>query len=465
MHFRNALLFLLLLTSFSTSASIGNRFGLTSEGAAIAGATVGASSISSASVFDNPAQMSFLPEGEKSPSIHFHWSILYSDPQFSEIRNVVVENPVNSDINNGNTPRYSDVNTDYPATFGQSLGFSIRSKKSDHHWGIGAIAYLPLNHIALVDSGETFVPEYVLHRGSTQKPEFQFAFSGLITDRFSLGFGVYLGAKLTSDTTVFLNQGSGTRSSMRVAANIKTEATPYLGATVLLSKTLSAGTVIHLASHAPETLNVQAGARAIGNVSALDFAFSSVGTPYYEPFSIRSGTQWRYANEETLSLQLEYQDWSKYEAPSILILDPNTQTCSPNCGVDFSQGVKFSHPTRSVFIPRIGHTWSFGGSEFRIGYAYRPGIYRDIPNGAGNMIDPDEHRLTTGYGWEVASLPFFDAPGRFSLHAAYSLYPKKSVVKTSGDENENTLNSKIGAPGYETGGSEWGSGFTLELFL
>ncbi len=454
---------MVLLLSFSGSAeaAVGDRFGYTSEDAALAGALAGSAEISSSSAFDNPAQMSFLPDGESAngAGLRFHWSVLYSKPKFADIHGVVVENPVNSDQTTGNA-RIANVDTDYPATFGQSLGFSVRSKKSDRHWGFGAVAYLPLDRFALLDSGESFVPEYTLHRGRTQKPEFQMALSGLLTPRLSFGAGIFLGARLTSDTTIFLNQGAGTVSTMRIAASLKTEATPYFGLDLNATDSTSYGLVVRFASSAPETLNVQASARAVGNVAAPDFSFPAIATMYYDPFTVSGGTRWRYASANTLFFQLDYQAWSKFESPAILI---QTRACDPNCGVNFEVGRNLSGRTRDILVPRLGHVWGIGNDELRAGYAYRPGIYRELPTGAGNALDPDEHRFSLGYGWRIPAFPFFDAPGRFDLHGAYSLYPKRNVVKTAGDENGNLSNLKVGAPGYETGGSEWGAGFSVNL--
>ena len=456
-------LFSLFCAAVSAEAAIGDRYGFTSEDGALAGARSGAAEISSASAFDNPAQMSFLPDSRTSSesSVRFHWSVLYSEPKFTDIHGVVVENPVNSDQTDGNA-RIANVDTNYPATFGQSFGFSVRSRKSDRHWGFGAVAYLPLDRFALLDSGESFVPEYTLHRGRTQKPEFQFALSGLLAKHLSFGAGVNLGARLTADTTVFMNQGTGTASTMRIAASLKTEATPYFGLGLVVSDALSLGFVVRLASSAPESLNVQASARAVGGVSAPDFSFPAIGTMYYDPFTVTGGTRWRYSSTNTLYLQLDYQAWSQFEPPTILI---QNQACDPNCGVNFEAGRDLSGETRDTLVPRIGHTWIIGGDELRIGYLYRPGIYRDLPTEAGNTIDPDEHRVSMGYGWNFSSFPIFDAPGRFDLHGAYSLYPKREVVKTAGDENGKAINRKIGAPGYETGGYEWGGGVTIQLFL
>ena len=452
-----------LFFSLSSQAAIGDRYGFTSEDAALAGARAGAAELSSASAFDNPAQLSLLPaSGASSESaIRFHWSMLYSEPKFADIRNVVTQNPVNSDQASGPSPRHN-VNTDYPATFGQSIGFAVRSKNSPQHWGLGAVAYLPLDRFALLDSGESFVPEYTLHRGRTQKPEFQFALSGLILPGLSFGAGVFLGTRLTSDTTIFLNQGAGTVSSMRIAASLKTEATPFFGLSAVISDAISAGLVVRLAASSPESLSVQASARAVGTVTAPDFSFPALGTMYYDPLTVSAGGRFAYATGSTLFIQLDYQAWSKFESPVLII---QNQACRPNCGVDFEPGRNLSGRTRDLFIPRVGHTWDFGSGELRAGYAYRPGIYRDLPTGAGNAIDPDEHRFSLGYGWKIASLPFFDAPGRLDFHAAYSIYPTRTVTKTPGDENGNPANEKIGTPGYDTGGHELGGGFTVQLFL
>lgn len=451
--------FLLSLNGF---ASVGDRFGFTSESAALAGAKAGGSDFTSASAYENPAQLSLMPDTEGRT--RFHWSLLYAAPSFVDIGDVVVENPVNSDKTNA-TSRSAPVDTNYPVTFGQSIGLSTQSQRSPYRWGLGAVVYLPLDRLALVDSGEAFVPEYSLHRGGTQKPEFQFAISALVAPNLSFGAGLQLGTKLTSETTLFLNQGAGTASSMRISASLKTQASPYFGLTYLPSEQLSVGVTARLASAQPQTLNVRSSARAIGTVSALSFSFPAISTLYYDPLTIQAGGEWKYTNGNAFFFQVDYQAWSKFESPAIVMLDPQTSSCSPSCGVDFSTGLDLSRKTRDLFIPRVGHVWTLGTNDLRIGYVYRPSIYTSLPTGAGNAIDPDEHRLATGMGWGFNSLWVFDAPGRLDLHASYSVYPKKHVDKTAGDETGDLTNRKVGDPGYDIGGSEWGTGLTVQLFL
>ena len=443
-------------------AAVGDRFGYTSEAASLGGARAGASEFNSASAYENPAQLSLLPTS--GTQTQFHWSMMYSKPSFADINNVVVENPVNSDKTTGDF-RKANVDTRYPSTFGQSVGISTQSKRSRYRWGIGAVFYLPLDHLALIDSGESFVPEYTLHRGRTQKPEFQFAFSGLISQNLSFGAGIQLGTRLASDTTLFLNQGAGTASSMRVAASLKTKASPYFGLTYLASPQFSLGFTGRLASSQPQSMNVQANARAIGTVSALSFAFPTLSTLYYDPLTLQLGSEWKYSDVSALYFEIDYQAWSNFQSPAIVILDPQTSSCSPACGVDFANGMNLGRKTRDIFIPRIGHSWTIGDAKLRAGYLFRQGIYAEPPSGAGNAIDPSEHQFSLGYGRGFDSILAFDAPGRIDLHASYSIYPKETVTKTDGDENGNLSNVKVGSPGYETGGSEWGAGLTIQLFL
>lgn len=459
----SAILVAIFAVSFDTSASVGDRIGFTSESAALAGARTGSREFSSASAYENPAQLSLSPNSKKTGNnlIRFHWSGLYSKSFFQNIDSVITQNVVNSDANDPPTR----VDTDYPATFGQSIGFSVQSQTSPRRWGFGAVAYLPLDRLALVESGESFVPEYTLHRGSNQRPEFHFAASSLLLPNLSLGIGLQLGSKLDLGTTIFLNQGAGTASSMRISASLKTKASLVGGLSWIPSDDLSFGLNFRLPSAQPQVLNVTAGARAIGTVNALDFSFPAVSTMYYDPLTLQLGTEWKTSPNRFLFLQLDYQAWSKFESPTIRILDPQTSTCAPSCGVKFVESRNLALATRDLWIPRVGHAWSWERQTLRLGYSFRQSIYKMLPTEAGNAIDPDEHRVAAGYGWEFDSFFVFDAPGRIDLHAAYSYYRKRHVQKSPGDENHDLANQKVGAPGYDIGGHALGAGVSVQFDL
>lgn len=455
---------LFLLATTNAQASIGDSFGFSSRAASLGGA-MAAVSREGASAYQNPAALSFGSFGSAlgSDSLHpneklsFHWSMIYMTPQFRKIENVIVENNYTSD-----QIRFSNVDTDYPKTFGQTVGMGYEFKKSPLHWSFGVLAFLPLDELALVDSGETFIPEYVLHRSRNQKPELNLGLGVRPSDRFSIGLGIHLGSALTSNTTIFLQTDQNKVSTMRIAASLKTKASPYLGAQVVLSDSLTSGLVFRMPLTQNERINVQASTRAIGTVAALNFNFPAIATMYYEPLSVEWGNQWKFARDQSLFFQIDYQNWSRFKAPALVIGSPETQLG----GVQFSPGKNPAFEYRDIIIPRIGYEKRLDTTTFRMGYAYRESILKNPPTGAGNYLDPSEHRFSGGMGFDFPRFLDFDAPCRIDFHVAYYQLVKQHVVKTPGDETgARAGNQKIGAPGFEAGGHIWGGGLTLNLFL
>jgi hypothetical protein len=113
-------------------------------------------------------------------------------------------------------------------------------------------------------------------------------------------------------------------------------------------------------------------------------------------------------------------------------------------------------------IPRIAEEWTVGTTKYRFGYGYRPSILKNNPpDGAGNYLDPDKHMFNAGASLEFQHFLGYDTPWRLDLNATYQLLVTESIVKTSGDEAGNAGDPKIGAPGYDAGGSVWGGGASL----
>src|SRR5690606_30486920 len=147
---------------------------------------------------------------------------------------------------------------------------SYEFRQTRLRWGFGMLAFLPLDELAIVDSGETFIPEYMLQRSRNQKPEFDVAVSMKPAANLSLGAGVHLGAALTSNTTIFLQTDPANTSTMRVSASLNTKATTYFGANLALNPAFSTGLVIRLSFAQSENLKVNASSRVLGNIAALD---------------------------------------------------------------------------------------------------------------------------------------------------------------------------------------------------
>ncbi len=447
----------MLFASTSSDASVGDSFGFSSRAASLGGA-MAASTREGASVYQNPASLS---QGDRknhpNEKLSFHWSIIYMTPEFEKIQNVIVENNYTSD-----QIRFADVDTSYPNTVGQTVGMGYEFKKSQLRWSFGVLAFLPLDELALVDSGETYIPEYVLHRSRNLKPELNLGIGLKPTDRFSLGLGIHLGTALTSNTTIYLQTDSTKVSTMRVAASLKTKASPYIGTQYEVSDTWMSGFVLRTPLSQNERINVQAATRAIGTVAALNFNFPAIATMYYEPWSAEWGNRFKLSYNQDLFAQVDYQAWSRFKAPALIINTPNTELG----GVQFSPGKNSAFEYRDIWVPRLGYEKRWDATLFRAGYAYRPSILKNPPSGAGNYLDPSEHRISAGMGFEFARFLDFDAPCRLDFHVAYHSLVHQKITKTPGDETgTGTGNQKIGAPGFEAGGHIWGGGLTLNLFL
>ncbi len=411
-----------------------------------------------ASVYQNPASLS-QGNNQNYPAekLSFHWSIVYMTPDFEKINNVIVENNYTSD-----QIRFSNVDTDYPNTIGQTVGMAYEFKKSPLHWSFGVLAFLPLDELALIDSGETFIPEYVLHRSRNQKPELNLGTGIRPTENLTLGLGIHLGSALTSNTTIYLQTDSTKVSTMRIAASLKTKASPFLGAQYVLSDRWTTGLVLRAPLSQNEKINVQASTRAIGTVAALNFNFPAIATMYYEPWSAELGNRIRLGSRDELFLQLDYQAWSRFRAPALIIGTPNTELG----GIQFSPSNNPAFEYRDIWVPRVGYEKKWDTTLIRWGYTYRPSILKNPPTGAGNYLDPSEHRISAGMGFEFPHFLDFDAPCRIDFHLAYHQLVKQTIVKTPGDETGAGVgNQKIGAPGFEAGGHIWGGGLTLNLFL
>jgi hypothetical protein len=117
-------------------------------------------------------------------------------------------------------------------------------------------------------------------------------------------------------------------------------------------------------------------------------------------------------------------------------------------------------------IPRVGEEISLSEvSTIRVGYAYRPSFLAEVPNGAGNYLDPPKHMVNLGLGLNYKHFMGFETAARLDFNLSYHALVTQTITKTSGDEAGNPSGTKIGSPGYDAGGKILGGGVTLSLAL
>jgi hypothetical protein len=444
---------------------VGQEYGFGSRTRALAGAGA-AWGFGAFAAYYNPGALPF--QGEKR--LLLEGGLVDMTPNFTSINNVIVENAYVSD-----KVTYGSVANDYRSTSGEELGFVYRLFPDFHNITFGVTSYLPLQQLAYIDTGETFVPEYVLYRARTQRPQVELGGGFDLTPRWHLGAGLHVAYSLTSSATVFLQTDPTKPSTMRFSASMSPKVAPDVGLLYTSepepgeAPRLTAGLVMRFAVASDNTLVLQSAARAFGSFAALDFDFNAISTIFYDPFSVELGGTFAETPSTRTYAQLEFQAWSHFKAPALLIQNPSSNnTCNNGpCGVIISPGQLPAFPYQDIFIPRIGQEYTFGRLTLRAGYAWQPGIFADGgngPSGAGNYLDPSKHIFTLGAGYHFLHFLNFDVPCDVDVNLAYQALVTEHVTKTPGDENgQGTGDLKIGAPGYDAGGSVYGGGLSLTM--
>jgi len=427
-------------------ANVGEFYGLGSRNTSLSSATI-AGRAGAFSGYINPAQVA----DQENKRLSFAMGVMYAKPAFKSIDDPVVkENDVNSD-----TTQYGSVNTSYPETFGQVFGLTAVLFPEWHNLSVGLVSYLPIENNLNIDTTDPYLPEYILYRTRTQRPQVDLAMGAQVSKGFLVGGGVEWGFSMTTRTDLFIQTDQSKSSSMRVSSSVKSKFRPYFGLLKKISDDHQSalGLVFRFPLKSPAYFEVDSGARALsGGPAALNFNYSATSTLQYDPLSVEFGLMTKVTSHSISFLQLEYQRWSQYQASAIEI-----KSCeSRACGVVISNSSNPSATFRDIYIPKLGHEIFLNDDQkIRFGYSYRMGVIKEISTGENNQIDPNKHLVNLGFGqnWKnflKSNLPV-TMDVNFSLH-----YLESQSVKKASDSN-------IGSPGYDVGGFIYGGGVTFGL--
>lgn len=403
------------------------------------------------------------------------WGMMWLDPQFNPISQVVVANAYTSD-----TFRRGNVDTDYPSVFAQAIGLSLGLFDNPSTlWGLslGVTAILPLDTIAEIDTGENFVPEYLLYRSGAKRPEFFAGFGMEPIKNFRVGAGVQTGLAIDAETNLFLQNSVDRPSSLRLKTRAKPRLAPYFGLMASLNEKTDLGFNFRLPLKSELKLYLTPTARVFGNTGAgLDFNVTAGSSLFYEPASAELGGSWKhgfFGSQGQLFLQANYEIWKPFEPSAIRITNTSTSRCEDPtyCGINFSQGRAPDLKIRNILIPQIGEAIEWTDKDtLRVGYSFRPGIVSkgSEDQAVGNALDPDSHRFSLGYGRKFSRIFGSQSPLSLDLSISYQKLVARNVKKSAGIENgiggvSSSQNEKIGSPSYTVGGYLLGAGLTLSL--
>ncbi len=455
------------------SANVGEAFGLGAQIRSLGGASgaSGGTSISTDpfATYHNPAALGLgMPSGRR---LSVSFGLLGMNPQLLPIRQVIGANSFTSDAAAPGT-RSDFPNTSYRATLGQELGLAYRFfSQNSRSLTLGLATYLPLSQLMYLDTGHPYQPEYPLYRARTQRPQIHVALGGEFAPGWRLGAGIHMAFALTAKATVFLAGDPARGASwMQFESSAKPKLSPYVGALYTAPPAqegapapYALGAVIRFPNRSLVEMDMNSRASFFAGGVAPDFNLRASSALYDDPWTVELGGAWQETDTLRGYAQVDYQLWKAYLPPALQV---DTQNPALGLGVILANGWLPSVAFQNIWLPRVGQELALSDSStLRLGYAYRPSILAQLPQKAGNLLDPPKHQLNVGYGLKFNTTLGWDIPSQLDLNLSYQALITQQITKSPGNEIGDLTDSKVGFPGYQAGGKVWGGGMTLSMAL
>jgi hypothetical protein len=404
-----------------------------------------------ASVFEGIGSTATTVHHQLNPDQPFvaEFGIHFMRTSFPKMTDVVVENPQTS---TQATAQYGTIQPETPDILVQTLFLQTYLREIDR-FTVALKSSLPLNGLAVLDTGSIYRPEYVLYRQTKQRPEVTL-FSGIdLAKDFRIGLGVDVGFSVTAQADVFLQAGSNQYSDQRIVAKMKPFFVP-IAAVELSDWTAS----VRGENRSKLDLNASAGARVFGTVAAgINFDYLSSSTLYYQPWAFEISHVWQLSPNVVLRPSLGYELWTGFQSPAAVIVNsvPNNCNGQPGCTATFSPGAQPEYRARNIWVPAVGVAFGqIENGQFRLGYRYKFSIFESTPTGIGNYLDPPRHDGLIGYRFALQS----------GIELGYFIQGSRLVSQTVVKSNS----TEIGATsptsrGYQAGGWWYGAGLEVSI--
>lgn len=365
---------------------------------------------------------------------------------FKPINNIVVTNSTNS---SGTT--IGNAKTDYNKFYGSAIHLAVPVGGARHLGTLGLSVFLPLGHLIETNSGDSFLPEYVMYRSRHTRTSIYLNFAKKWSDDLAFSLGTIVGFQASAEVRTNLslngmNYGSWARAQSKVS--------PSLGAIASVTKKLD-DSKIYFTYQQEMKSNLKAIASGeINNPSMGLFDTTISSMIFYEPHTFRLGTSLKYDTASSLEafLAVEYQMWNNYKAPTI--------TIKKNGGVVADSSNFERIETRDTINPRFGLKWDVTDRwSTLLGVAYRMSPLKGDFSGSGNSIDTDAYIGAAGLQYRIV---IWGKDVHLGSALQYHKLKDKHVTKTPGQEN-GTAGDKIGAPGYDIGGYLLSANFGIKF--
>jgi len=354
---------------------------------------------------------------------------------FKPMDNIVTENSTNS-TKTGTATTIGRVSNDYQKFYGGSMHFALPIGYQ-HLGTLGLSVYLPLGHLIETNSGDPFLPEYVMYHSRYRRGSIYLNFARKFSEDLAWSLGTIVGFQASAEARTNLSLNGGTKGSWGKA---QSKISPSLGIIASVVKKFD-NTKIYFAYQQEMKSNLHANVFGeIVDPTLPLFQADIDAMIFYDPHTFRLGSAFKTGDHEFYT-GVEYQMWSGYKTPAITIKKTGGAIVSSSS----YENVKI----RDTINPRLGYAldvtdrWKWG-----LGAAYRMSPLKGDFSGAGNSIDTNTYIFTTGLQYRIV---IWSKDVNLGTAFEYQQLEKKHVEKTSGQEN-GASGSKIGAGGYDIDG-------------
>lgn len=352
---------------------------------------------------------------------------------FKEVSNIIVSNSTNSN----NAPATGNAKTNFSKFYGSALHVALPVGGVRHMGTLGLSVFLPIGTLTETNSGDPFLPEYVMFHSRYQRTSAYLNFAKKWDDDLSFSLGAVLGFQATADVKTNMSLNGANYGSW---AKAQSKVDPSIGAIVSVAKRFQDSTMYftyqqEMKSNLKTLVN---GEITNPNLALLNSSLSSM--IFYDPHTFRLGGSTDFGDAE-LFLGVEYMMWSGYKTP-IMNVDKNAGVVVPSTNYEKLE-------IRDTINPRIGlkYNWTNRWST-SLGAQYRMTPLKGDFSGAGNSIDAN---TVVGTGGLQYRMVVFSKDVHLGASFQYHHLLEKKVTKTDGQENGNA-GPKLGAPGYDVGG-------------
>ena len=411
-------------------ADIGSTYGFGSSTAALAGANRSAG-YDGYAMDRSPSLMSFLPSVNS-------YGLLGAHDEFEKIQNVHTD-----DFFYGGSSQTGDFDTNIPDTFNFLFGSVFALGKSDWNHRIGVDFSMPVDKVTEPSTKDNYQPQYAGYSSDSQRMTVSLGGSSMPADWLSVGFGMHyhLVQAASYESRMPSDTGAGRTTTGNLKMTVKPVIAPFAGATLVTNpeslKPESVESSHYFTIHYLAARDAKVKIRnevLMGVVGSTPVSFDNEASLFYDPETWSLGWAYKSINIDVMA-SLDRELWSKYDGG---IMKYSFRTFQGTF-----QQYKNDIIFKDIWIPRVGVSFKWSDSAFRMGAAYRESPHSDM-DGKTNYIEPDRWIGGLGYSFPSKMFGLLDSPIKLESHVqAHYLVPKQ-VTKTD--------STSLGAPGYKIGG-------------